>query len=161
MDKKNYIEKAIGRIVNTEKINCSKIFIWGLSEQSFIIKDCLNSIGLDIEGYIDSDEEKLTLYNQDISEYLCEEVRNFYYKWNKKVFSPEIINENDDEVTILILSKYFEEMTDYIKKHNSSNKVSFYSVGSFDDYITMNDDYMTNSEKTLMQRNFIIEMQSK
>lgn len=95
------MKNTIDDLVNNEKLLNAKIVVFGSNEPAECIVSYLSTKGYDVLGFVDNNDKKQgSIIN------------------NIKVYSPsKLLSNFDDEMRILIASKYYNEMCNQLKKY--------------------------------------------
>ena len=133
----DYLFEKINKLILNKSLYGKKIVLFGLNTSSYATKGFLEKKGYDIYAYIDNDEKKRNDHNDIIDMVIKREISINDYKKLKfiRAFKPEeLLSHFDENVAILIASKYYVQMKQqlenlgYIEVKHIFKTADFYDI---------------------------------
>lgn len=131
-----YLFEKIYELISNRLLDGKKIILFGLNTSSYATKTYLEENGYNIDAYIDNDERKCNEHNDIIDTDVLRIMSVQDYKSSKfvRAFSPdELLTEFDDNVVILIASKYYVQMKEQLEKLGYKEEKHIFKTADFYD----------------------------
>lgn len=126
----------LDKLIQVSFFKDKKIILFGLNNTSFAIKKYLEKRNFSIYAYIDNNEKKILEINRQVTDLMPNHLPSkLYTNIQSKIiyaFKPEaLLSDFDNEVVVLIASKYYPAMSEQLKKMGYLENIHIRSVLDF------------------------------
>lgn len=131
-----YMFDNINRLIEKGLLAEKKIILFGLNTSSYAAKNYLEDRGFSIYAYIDNDMRKRNEVNDAIEEILPHQIGLRHYRELQSDFiyaykPEELLCEFDNDVVILIASKYYDQMCEQLEKMGYQEETHIFKTVDF------------------------------
>ncbi len=130
----DYMFRNIDGLIDSQKLEGKKIVLFGLNTSSYAAKSYLESKGRSVYAYIDNDKRKVEEMTEFLNDVLPRHMNagscaDMQREIVGAYFPEQLLGEFDDDVVILIASKYYVQMCEQLQNMGyEENKHIFKTV---------------------------------